>query len=83
MVSVAQLYMVLARSFFGRTIGEWTFELQLGNAFQQRAWWYPLAVVWRSTLNICTGFVVLPILSLLVQRDVSAFPSGVRIYRLK
>ncbi len=80
LLSVIQLYVVLSRSFFGRTIGEWAFDVQLGDAKQQQSAWYPLLVGWRAILTTLTGFVMLPILSLIAGRDVASLLTGVRTY---
>lgn len=80
-LSVIQLYIVLSRSFFGRTIGDWAFDVQLGNQQQQKSAIYPILVGWRALLVMLTGFITLPILSIISRRDVAAFLTGVRTYR--
>ncbi len=80
-VAVMQMYVVIARSFFGRTIGEWTFDLQLGSDDEQTQESYPLRVAARCLINIFTGLIVLPILSALFDRDIAGSLCGVRLYR--
>jgi len=80
-VTVMQMYVVIARSFFGRTIGEWTFDLQLGNDEEQKSESYPLRVAGRCLINIVTGLIVLPLISLILDRDIAGWLSGVRLYR--
>jgi hypothetical protein len=58
-LSVMQMYVVIARSFFGRTLGEWTFDLQMGEDDQQKKESYPLRVVWRSLIINGTGIFLL------------------------
>lgn len=81
LLSVIQLYVVLARSFFGRTVGEWTFDMQLGNSHQQKASWYPIVVAWRAFVVTITGFITLPILSLIARRDLTYYLTGLKLYR--
>jgi hypothetical protein len=80
-VAVMQMYAVVARSFFGRTIGEWTFDLQLGEDKEQQMESYPLKVAWRSLLTTITGLVFLPLVSALIGHDVAGRLSGVKLYR--
>lgn len=80
-VAVMQLYLVLARSFFGRTIGEWTFDVQLGEDAQIEQPSYPIRVVVRSFLNMATGLVVLPIVSAVFGRDLAGQLTGIKLFR--
>ena len=80
-LAVMQMYAVVSRSFFGRTIGEWTFDLQLGVDEEQRHEVYPFRVILRSLLNTVTGVVLLPLLSALIGRDLAGQLSGVKLYR--
>jgi hypothetical protein len=80
-VAILQLYMLAARSFFGTSLGEWAFELQVGTNAQQDSNWYPALVVWRSLLVTATGLVVLPLLSLIFRRDLTAYLTGLQLYR--
>jgi hypothetical protein len=80
-VTVMQLYVVVARAFFGATLGEWTFDLQIGRDEEQMQNSYPLKVAVRSLLNIVTGIVLLPLVSAMLGRDVAGQLSGVKLYR--
>jgi hypothetical protein len=80
-VAVIQMYVVTARSFFGRTLGEWTFDVQLGKTEDQSKTFYPLKVVARSLLVTATGLIVLPILSLVVGRDLAGDLLGLHLYQ--
>lgn len=75
-VAVLHLYMLTSRSFFGATLGEWVFDLQLGSESEQQSTFYPLKVMWRALLVSLTGFVLLPLLSILSGRDLSGVLSG-------
>ncbi len=80
-LSLYQMYVVVTRSFFGSTLGEWTFEHQLGNEKDQKRGLYPLKVVWRSLIIVMTGFVVLPLLSFIFRKDIIGFFSGLDLYK--
>lgn len=82
-LAVIQLYMTLSRSFFGRTIGDWAFEQRLGDEEQLYTNSYPVKVFARGLAQILTGFVTLPILSLIFRRDIAYYLSGVRLFRNK
>jgi hypothetical protein len=81
LIAVMQMYAIISRSFFGRTLGEWTFDMQLGQDKEQTSQSYPLRVTLRSLLNTLTGLVVLPLISLLMNRDLAGQLSGVQLYR--
>lgn len=80
-IAVMQMYVVIGRSFFGQTIGEWTFDMQLGMDEEQTKQSYPLKVAWRSLINIATGLVLLPVISVILNKDVAGWLSGIRLYR--
>ncbi len=80
-VAVMQMYAIIARSFFGRTLGEWTFDLQIGRDEEQKLESYPLRIALRSLVTTVTGLVLLPILSLILGRDLAGWLSGVQLYR--
>ncbi len=82
-VAVMQMYVVVARSFFGRTLGEWTFDMQLGDDNQHKTSAYPLRVLLRSVVTIVTGVLLLPLLSFLFSKDLAGFVSGLQLYRQK
>jgi hypothetical protein len=82
-IAVLQIYTLSARAFFGSTLGEWAFDLQLGLPEDQRRALYPIQVAWRTLVLTATGIVTLPILSLLFRRDLGKFLSGLQIYRRK
>lgn len=79
--SVIQFYLILSRSFFGATLGEWAFELSIGTKGQQKSALYPLQISWRSILLSLTGFVLLPLVGLLFGKDLVGRLSGVRLGR--
>ena len=82
-VAVMQMYVVISRSFFGRTLGEWTFDFQLGEDSEHGKMMYPIKVAWRSLIVCLTGILTLPLLSLLFRVDLAAYLSGLQLYRQK
>ncbi len=64
-------YMIMLRVFLGFTIGEWACSLRLGNLKQRLNRFYSLRVVARMFLIFITGLVVLPLISLLIGRDLA------------
>ncbi|MCB0422954.1 MAG: RDD family protein [Bdellovibrionales bacterium] len=80
-IAVLQMYVVVSRSFFGKTLAEWTFDLQMGSDIQQRKALYPVKVVWRSILVVLTGVVLLPILSFVTRKDILSYFTGLQLYR--
>jgi uncharacterized RDD family membrane protein YckC len=80
-LAVFEMYAIVSRSFFGRTVGEWTFDLQMGTDEQITKSFYPAQVLWRSILTLVTGLIVLPLLSLAFGKDLAAKLSGLQLYR--
>lgn len=76
---VAEIYSVVCRSFFGRTLGEWAFGFRLGSKKDQQSALYPIQVVWRVFLVIATGLIVLPALSTIFGRDLIGRLTGVSL----
>ena len=80
-LSLIQMYVLITRSFFGCTLGEWTFNLQMGTNQNIKKSTYPFLVLWRACLIFITGFVFLPILSFLLQKDISYPFTGIQLYK--
>ncbi len=80
-LAVMQMYVVISRSFFGRTLGEWTFDLQIGQDEEQKKETYPLKVAARSLLVTVTGIVLLPLISAIIGRDIAGQITGVKLYQ--
>jgi hypothetical protein len=80
-VTVMQMYAIVSRAYFGSTLGEWTFDVQLGQNQEQSKESYPLRVALRSLLTTITGLVFLPLISAALGYDVAGRLSGVQLYR--
>mgnify|MGYP000030867442 CR=1 FL=1 len=79
--SVTELYMIVSRSFFGSTLGEWAFDTELGQRNQQGSALYPIQVVVRTLLNFITGFIFFPAVAALSGVDLACKISGLRLRR--
>ncbi len=79
-VAVMQIYFIISRAFFGCTLGEWTFDLQLGKDEEYKSESYPLRVILRSLLVTLTGVIVLPVISFLIRRDIAGKITGLNLY---
>ena len=75
-------YLVMMRIFMGASLGEWTCQLRLGQPVQRIRTSYYLRVIARTTLILTTGIITIPILSLILKRDLMGELTGVRIYSL-
>lgn len=82
-VIVSWLYMITLRFFIGSSIGEAACDLRLGRPQDRSAPGYFAKVVFRATLVVATGLVVLPLLSLVFGRDLAGSLSGLKLFSLK
>jgi hypothetical protein len=80
-LAVMQMYVVVARSFYGRTLGEWTFDYQLGRDEEHSRTMYPILVTLRSLLIILTGLITLPVLSWMTGKDLAGRVTGVALFQ--
>ena len=70
------LYQMLLRMFLGFTIGEWACGLRLGSTKERLSGNYAFRVFLRSMVNIVSGFILLPFLSLIFGQDLAGRISG-------
>jgi len=75
------LYYMCTRGFWGATLGDWAFDMQLGLEADRMNWYYPAQVVGRMVLIAATGFIVIPLLSFILRRDLAYHLSGLRLYQ--
>lgn len=73
-------YRVLARAFYGKTLGEWANRHQLGLYTEQESFSYIFKVFFRECFTLLTGFLVLPFLSTLAKTDIGYYFSGLHTY---
>ncbi len=74
------MYYMFSRGFWGSTLGDWAFDIQLGLEEHRFKWFYPAQVVARMTLMAATGFILIPLLSFIFQTDLAYYFSGLRLY---
>lgn len=77
------LYMITTRFFIGSSIGEAACDIRLGKPQERMSNRYFLKVVFRATLVVATGVVVLPFVSLIFGRDIPGMLSGLKLFSLK
>ena len=76
-------YLIFMRAFMGASIGEWTCDLRLGQPVQRLQFDYIFKVFIRTTLIMASGIILLPLLSLILSRDLAGEISGLKIYSLQ
>ncbi len=76
-------YYLATRLYIGSTLGEWACYLRLGQPTERAHKKYILKVFLRLTLHLVTGFIVLPILSMIFKKDIAGQITGLKIYSLK
>lgn len=74
-------YMSLSRIFLDATLGELIFDIRVGTEEQRESTSFSLLILARSILSILTGFVTLPIASLIMNKDYLGSLSGVKLYK--
>jgi hypothetical protein len=79
-ISMLQFYMLISRSFFGATLGEWSFDAQMGTFANQLKSVYPIQIVWRTLLSTGSLFI-LPLLSYFLKKDLLKPLTGLQLYR--
>lgn len=79
-MGVYLLYYMVARGFWGSTLGDWAFDIHLGTAEERLKWFYPYQVVLRMAVLAVTGFIVFPIVSLIMKKDAAESFSKLRLY---
>lgn len=80
-VGMGAVYAIITRAFMHGTLGELAFDLQVGSTKDQQSSMYPINVFLRSVVVIATGILVLPILSLIFQRDFAGQITGTPLVR--
>lgn len=79
--TVVFIYLTLNRIYVGYTPGEWAFDQRVGQPEDMNTAMYSLKVVGRSLLIVLTGFFVLPLLSVLIGKDLAGLASGAQLYK--
>jgi hypothetical protein len=78
---ISWIYLVANRIFMGYTPGEWVFDQRLGRPEALGTSNYSLLVAARSLLVVASGFVLLPLASWILQRDVVGKALGLPLMR--
>ena len=80
-LAITFIYMVVNRAFTGFTPGEWAFDQCCGQTEQMNTLTYIPRLAFRTILVMATGFVTLPVLSYLFNKDVAGQIAGVVLFR--
>ncbi len=67
--AMAWIYLVSTRVFLGYTPGEWVFDQRLGLPEQMNDWTYGAKVALRSLIMLATGYFILPLISMILNKD--------------
>jgi hypothetical protein len=81
LAAVSLIYLLINRMFMGATPGEWAFEQRIGKPEEMNNAMYSVRVLARSALVIVTGFVVLPLLSAALKRDLAGEITGAALVK--
>lgn len=82
-MAMGWIYYLTLRLIFGATAGEYSCSLRVGQPFERIQATYPLRVLARLLLISLTGFITLPILSVLFKTDIAGKITKVSLYSLK
>lgn len=82
-LAILWTYLVFMRIFMGASVGELSCGLRLGQPLERLQFSYFLKVMFRTTLILGTGVVVIPVISLLLSRDIAGDICGLKIYSLQ
>ncbi|MBY0452768.1 MAG: metalloendopeptidase, partial [Bdellovibrionaceae bacterium] len=80
-IGVSFIYMVVNRAFMGHTPGEWAYDQNCGQPADMQNLTYIPRLVFRTVLVIATGFITMPLLSALMNKDVAGQITGTTLYR--
>lgn len=78
---VTFVYMVVNRSILGYTPGEWAFDQQCGQNDENEDTLFILKIAFRTVLVMATGFITLPFMSYLFNKDMAGDFSGAQLYK--
>lgn len=79
--SVTFIYMVINRAFTGSTPGEWAFDQRCGSVDDMNTISYIPRLALRTLVVMTTGFILLPTLSYLLNKDIAGTMSGISLLR--
>ncbi len=80
-LSIYFIYMVVNRAFLGFTPGEWAFDQVCGRKGQDDELTFIPKLVFRTVLVAMTGFIILPFLSFLFNKDMAGEISGISLFQ--
>lgn len=78
-IGVGFIYTVINRIFLGFTPGEWAYDVRLGLPTEQGTAMYAGQVLLRQLLVTATGVFILPILSVIMKKDLAGKVTGLQL----
>lgn len=75
-------YQIATRYFVGQTLGEWACDLHVAFLSKTKVK-YLFSLIFRETVLLVTGIFLIPIVSLIVHRDILGKISGLYIFSKK
>lgn len=81
LVGMGVIYLVITRGFMGSSFGEIVFDVQTGNDIERQHPLYPIRVIGRAGINVITGVIFLPLISMLFRRDFAGQMTGTALVR--
>lgn len=79
-MALAWLYLVVHRMGLGATTGEWVFDQRLGRTDQLNTASYLMKTSLRSLIVVATGLIPIPLLSLILGKDLLGRWLGVELH---
>lgn len=79
--TVSFVYLTVNRAFAHCTPGEWAYDQRIGLPEDSVKATYTLKVIARSLLTIGTGFILMPLLSIIFQKDIAGILTGTQLYK--
>ena len=74
------IYFMVSRSLWGSTLGDWAFDVQLGDSKQRLHIMYPFQVLFRQFVIVLTGVFIIPLISIAFGKDIAFHFSGLKLY---
>ena len=81
-VGMQTVYMVITRAFLGASLGEWACGLRLGSVQDRAGSFYVLRVFMRCLMVFVSGLVLLPVLSVMLGKDLAGYFSGINLVKI-
>ena len=82
-LGLSWIYMIALRTFVGATVGEYGCDVRLGSLMERKKDFFPIRIMLRETLILLSGILTIPLLSMLLGRDILGQVTGLHLQSLK